>query len=503
MCKLLNEIRHVTKMHYNALLIAVICILLWMFAFHEAIVSAARVWWVSEIYSHGYFVLPISGYLVWRKRKELAKVKPNPAYFVLIPLILSALIYIIGVAGNISLFQHAAIFSILPLTIWLVFGTSVAKVILFPLTFIVFSIPFGEEFIPYLQKITADVSVLILRFIDIPVFRNGLYIEIPNGRFIVAEACSGIRFFIGAAVFGAIYAYINYTSRVKQFIFFGVSLIVPIIANIIRVSVIILIGYISDMKYAAGVDHLVYGWIFFAIVIVLLIFVGNIWADDLVESVNKYTATEKSSYRLVPTEFIPVFIVLGIYIILSFWTSVIETNKQNHTIATETTKISIQKIVGEYWQPKFKNASEIEYDEYIVSNNKKIDYYSAFYQYNTQKTELISSANRIYDPNDWTIKKSRPYDIRLNSGEKISAYSCSVIGRNQEYRLILYWYEVGSLYTSNRSFIKLYQAYDAILAKPGSGRVVIYSMKHHEDDLLDMKNILINFIKINHKTKRM
>ncbi len=498
MRELIEEIKFITKSHINALIIALSCLVLWMVVFHEAISSAVRVWWVSEIYSHGFFILPITAYLIWCKRYDLAQNSIKPSYLALIPLIFSALIYILGVAGDISLFQHAAIFSILPLTIWLIFGTATAKVILFPLSFILFSIPFGEEFIPLLQKITADISVWMLRLIDIPVYRNGLYLEIPNGKFVVAEACSGVRFFVGSAVFGAIYAYVSYRSRTKQYIFFGIALIVPIIANSIRVSAIILIGYFSDMKYATGVDHLVYGWIFFAIVIILLVIIGNIWVDKITKREEKHIVKKGYASWSFSNAVLSLAITLGLYLTLFVWSSVIDSKKQNYMKIAANTGTEIQKIQDEYWKPKYEGASKTVYAEYRVSNDQIIDYYSAYYYYNTPKTELISSANRIYDPDNWTLKSSNQFDIKLATGENVDALLYSLVGSNQEYRLILFWYEVGSFRTSRKALVKLYQSYDALFTKPGSGRIVIYSLKYSEENYKKSIENLFEFVK-NHK----
>ena len=493
MYKLLTELSRIEKMHRHAFWVTGSSIIFWFVIFHDSIISAAKVWWVSDIYSHGFFILPIAAYLAWRKRYYIAEIRPKPAYIAIIPLLFDVLIYIIGVAGNIKLFQHAAAFSILPLTIWFVFGTKIAKIILFPLLFILFSIPFGEEFIPLLQKITADNSVWLLRILDIPVFRNGLYIEIPNGKFVVAEACSGVRFFVGAVVFGAIYAYISYTSRLKQFVFFAFAFIVPIIANSIRVSVIILIGYLSDMKYATGVDHLVYGWIFFAIVIALLVIIGNIWADETIAQERVTLSNTAGQYHVNRNIYIPFLVTIGIYLIMYFWTDTIDDNMQKNLRLIERVEPIVQGSQDKYWKPINSGASKIIYGNHKISNEKTVDCYSAFYPYNTPVTELISSENRLYDPDDWTLKSSKTINIKLKTQEHIDATLLSLVGSNQEYRYILYWYEVGSFKTSSKVMAKLFQSLSTIIGNPGSGRIVIYSSKYTEEDKESTRDRLIAF----------
>ena len=126
--------------------ILILCIIsLWSIIFHQAIMSAAEIWWLSEIYTHGFFIIPISIYLIWSKRSQLSHQPVRPSCLPIPIIIFSSLIYIIGYAGDIKLFQHVGAFSILPLTIWLVLGNDLSKIILFPLAFILFSIPISAE----------------------------------------------------------------------------------------------------------------------------------------------------------------------------------------------------------------------------------------------------------------------------------------------------------------------------------------------------------------------
>ena len=147
-----------------------------------------------------FFIVPGAIYLIYLKRYTLFEqpIKTTPlAFIVIVP---AVALYIVGIAGDIQLFLHTATFTLLPAIIWLMVGTRAAKTILFPLVFMLFSIPVGEQLIPYLQVIAANGSVALLRLTGVPLFRSGLYIEIPQGRFLVAEACSGVSFFIASFV---------------------------------------------------------------------------------------------------------------------------------------------------------------------------------------------------------------------------------------------------------------------------------------------------------------
>src|SRR4029079_4205078 len=122
---------------------------------------------------------------------------------------------------------------------------------------------------------TADFTVTALRLSGIPVFRVGTFFTIPSGQWSVVEGCSGLRYLIASITVGALFAYLSYQKPWKRILFVVLSVIVPIIANGMRAYMIVMIAHLSDMKLALGIDHLIYGWLFFGIVMLLLFWSGS------------------------------------------------------------------------------------------------------------------------------------------------------------------------------------------------------------------------------------
>jgi exosortase A len=148
---------------------------------------------------------------------------------------------------------------------------------------LLFAVPFGEFLLPPLMEQTADFTVFALRATGIPVYREGLYFTIPSGNWSVVEACSGLRYLIASITLGFLYAYLTYHSIRRRAIFVVVSVIVPIVANWLRAYMIVMIGHLSSMKLAVGVDHLIYGWLFFGLVMLILFWVGSFWREDFAQ----------------------------------------------------------------------------------------------------------------------------------------------------------------------------------------------------------------------------
>ena len=246
-------------------------IALWAVLFFDAIASMVGIWAGSNVFTHGFFIVPLALYFAYQDRWALAGQTLQPAWYMVPLLAVWLFVWGLGEAGDIQLFQHFALTSVVPLVVFMAFGRKAFQKHWFPLTFIFFCIPFGEELVPFLQSVTASNAVTMLRWTGVPVLSDGLYITIPEGKFVVAEACSGVRFLIATVCLGYYFAYIAYTSLLRRAVFVVAAILAPIAANSLRVYGVIMIGHWSDMKYAVGADHLLYGWFFFVAILFLLL----------------------------------------------------------------------------------------------------------------------------------------------------------------------------------------------------------------------------------------
>ena len=242
----------------------------------SAIVS---IWWRSETFTHGFLVVPIVLWMVWRQRSRLSHLQPRPNAWGLAALILVGFGWLLGDLVAVNALTQLAFVTMLVLLVPAVLGLEVTKALLFPLAFMFFAVPFGDFALPTLMQWTADFTVMALRLSGVPVYREGLQFIIPSGSWSVVEACSGVRYLIASLTVGTLFAYLNYQSTKRRVLFIVVSIIVPVIANWLRAYMIVMLGHLSGNKLATGVDHIIYGWVFFGIVIMLMFVVGARWSE--------------------------------------------------------------------------------------------------------------------------------------------------------------------------------------------------------------------------------
>lgn len=248
--------------------------------FYDTVASMVGIWWRSETFTHGFLIAPISVWLAWRLRYQLEGVPVRPFSPALIGVALAGGGWLLGGLGGVAAAQHLGFVLMLQCAIVAVIGLEAAKVLAFPIGFLLFAVPLGEFLMPVMIDRTADFTAAAVRASGIPLYREGNHFVIPSGNWSVVEACSGVRYLIASIMGGTLFAHLYYRSMSRKLALVAASVAVPVVANWIRAYMIIMIGHLSGNELAVGADHLIYGWVFFGVVITLLFWVASRWAES-------------------------------------------------------------------------------------------------------------------------------------------------------------------------------------------------------------------------------
>lgn len=239
---------------------------------------AAREWsemfhqyWNIDTYNHILLVPPIIAWLVTIRAEVLAKLAPRLWSPALGLVAIALAVWIAGRISGINLLAHAGAVGALQAAVVLVLGPRVSLAIVLPLGFMAFLVPFGDEIIPQLQMITAQIAISLTEWSGIPAEIDGIYIDTPVGLFIVAEACSGVKFLVAMVTLGVLVCFTAFESWKKRSLFMLACIVVPVIANGIRAWGTIYIAQSQGVEFAEGFDHIFYGWVFFAIVVAIIL----------------------------------------------------------------------------------------------------------------------------------------------------------------------------------------------------------------------------------------
>ncbi|HER00309.1 MAG TPA: exosortase/archaeosortase family protein [candidate division Zixibacteria bacterium] len=237
-------------------------------------------WYNDDNYTHGFLILPISLWLIWRKRRELAETPTHRNNFGLVFIIGSLFLLIGGTAGAEYFTTRVSFVAFLFSLSLYMFGWPFTRKIWFAFFFMLFMIP-----IPYviyysltfpMQLFASKISTNILNLIDLPLIRQGNIIHIPNYSMEVAEACSGIRSLFSLLALGALYAYFTQPNKVKAVILFLSTIPIAIAGNVFRITVTALGAHLISTEFAEGPLHEISGMIVFVFSLILLMIFGAI-----------------------------------------------------------------------------------------------------------------------------------------------------------------------------------------------------------------------------------
>jgi exosortase A len=419
-----------------------------------------RVWRSSATYNHCYLIIPIALYFFYRSKAT--QVSSAPAVFwlwlPLLALLGLQLLWLFGYAADIALFTHLAAVMTLQALLWLALGNRNAKQHRFAIFYLIFLVPFGEELSPFLQNITADHTVVLLQAVSIPVFRDGLYLSTPVGLFEVAEACSGLRFLIAALAISVLFAYLHYNQIWKQLIFVCAMAVLSVLANGVRAFMLVFIGEKSAMQYGFGEDHFVYGWLFFGLVLMTGFWLGARFADPL-QPLQRSTAQQ---FQLQSPSMLLMAAVTALLLTLSYRMSlhVITPPQQAATIDFA---FSHHTADNSHWGIQFVNSLASGH----VQDSDGVEYFVARYGNKQQNGELINWQNMLFSKQLWQVQQrtSFPHYDVLQLKTLLN-----------EYRTVLYWYQVGEHKTASGIKSKVLQALNYLADDSSSAFVFAVSV---------------------------
>lgn len=236
--------------------------------FLRDVADMVAIWWTSSSYGHCLFIPVLIGWLVHQRRAVLAGTEPRGWAPGLLWLAGGALCWLLGDAASLGVIRHGGVILMMQGAVAALLGPAVVRALLFPLFYAFFMIPVGSELEPQLQLITARIAVQLLHIFAVPAHIEGIFITTPTGYFKVAEACSGAKFLIAMTAYGVLVCNVCFRSWVRRGLFLAGALLACLLANGVRAFGTIYVAHLTTIDAAVGFDHIVYGWVFFAVVMI-------------------------------------------------------------------------------------------------------------------------------------------------------------------------------------------------------------------------------------------
>jgi exosortase A len=396
--------------HLRLLALAWVAILL---LFRHDVADIVAIWWNSSTFNHCLIIVPILVWLVVQRKEQLAALTPHGYWPAVICIAAGALAWLMGDAAGVSLMRHAALIMILQGSVAAILGFNVLRGLLFPLFYMVFLVPFGEELVPILQTVTAKMCMVMLGWAGIPAQIDGIFITTPGGYFKVAEACAGVMFLIAMVAYGALVANLCFARWSRRITFLAVCVIVPILANGIRAFGTIYIAEHVGVGFAAGFDHIFYGWIFFAIVIAIVMALGWRFFDKKADAIAFDPAALQAAARNRIGHVAVTALTIGLAAMPVLWSAMVEA-----TPSAIPAQIAAPVVNGwqaaasnpeKKWKPHFAGASLYRVIRYRNAAGQTIDVAIVVYDRQAEGREIVGYGNGAIDPiNKWVWVADMP-----------------------------------------------------------------------------------------------
>ncbi len=447
--------------------------------------SMAEVWERSETFAHGYIIFPISIWLIWRRWDVLSQIQPRSDLRGLILLALAGMGWLLADAGSVNVVAQYAYIAMLIAVVWTLLGVQFVWAAFFPLMFLFFAVPMGEFLIQPLMGVTADFTVAMLQATGIPVYREGTFFSIPSGDWSVVEGCSGLRYLIASITLGVLYAYLTFRSWKRRLLFSIAAMIVPVFANSGRAYMIVMIAHLSDMKLALGVDHYIYGWVFFGIVMLLLFWIGSFWReDDQPESELASSVSARGDRRLRPI--LPVTIM--VLLIAGLWPAYARWLSARPLPAMPALQVEAQDgwqpaEAFTTWVPHWIGADRQMRQSYTQAGRNvllELNYYVA----QRQDAELVNSQNFMIRQKDpvWSNVGEAIVTVQIN-GLSQQVRQARLRGSNGQRLLAWQWNLINQRPLVNDHLAKLVLAWDRVRMKRDDGLSVLIATPYEEVEM--------------------
>lgn len=238
--------------------------------------------WSRDIGAHGPIVLATGLWLVWRQLPAMMETaRQGNLAITTIGVLASLPIYVFGRAYDIISMEAAGLYGFAMSLMHDRFGVRTLARNWFPLLYLALLLPLPgwviDQFTAPLKLLVSVLSFGIVEPMGIPIVRQGVTMTAGPYQLLVEDACSGMNSLIGLIAITLFYIYLLRNAGWRYSLFL-LCLIIPvaIVANVLRIVILILLTYNFGDAVGQGFLHVTAGLFLFAVALVLMFAIDNV-----------------------------------------------------------------------------------------------------------------------------------------------------------------------------------------------------------------------------------
>ncbi|MEJ2681704.1 MAG: archaeosortase/exosortase family protein [Gammaproteobacteria bacterium] len=214
--------------------------------------------------AHGFPALLAYLFVLTREPFEHKRLTFYEKMFSTAALMALSALYVLAELVNIDLLTYLSLLAALPCLIARLYGCSNALRFWHLHVFFLLPLPLWDSLLEPLVNVASFVSSAFMGLFDLPILIEGNSITTPAGRILIAEGCSGIRYFLVSLIISYLLSILNGYNGWRLITTVVLGAFLGLIANWVRIILLIFVGYFSKMQSSLMSDHESFGWIVFA-----------------------------------------------------------------------------------------------------------------------------------------------------------------------------------------------------------------------------------------------
>lgn len=476
------------------LVLVVFALLVAAYAGRDSLGYLFGMWFGSEEYSHAPLIPLICVYLVWQRRKELARIPTTGSWVGFGVASAGSGLILLGRLATLQVLEQYGLLILLYGLLLALIGAKAFRLVLVPLLLLFFVIPLPQfllqNFSAALQLISSRLGVAVIRFCGISVFVEGNVIDLGTYQLQVAEACSGLRYLFPLMTIGLIVAYLYRDAMWKRVLLFLSSIPITVLMNSFRVG---MIGVLVDRwgtSMAEGFIHQFEGWVVFMISLGVLLIEMRVlsalgghrrsWRDyfSLETSAVPAVGPAPSALqgRILPYPLLASVAAVGLVVVTIVLMPVrFQNAPQRQSFANFPLRIANWTGKQDALDPRYLDTLKL--DDYLLADytrpgHQSINFYVAWY--NSQVAgEAVHSPRSCLPGGGWQVSEFGQRDL---SPLQVVGHPLRVNRAVTEYGLqrqvVYYWFQQRGRVITNEYLVKWYLFIDSLRLHRADGALV-------------------------------
>jgi exosortase len=249
--------------------------------FSKSLAALISYAWSEDSSSHILLIPIISFYFGWLARKRIFASSRSSVLPGLAMTLSGAILFFVSGSEHLHLRgnEPLSLSALSTVIVWtgaflFCYGSRALRAAMFPFLFLFLMIPIPEpvlnRIIHVLQQGSTEVTCLIFKAVQVPVFRQGFVLSVPGVTIEVAKECSSIRSSIALLITCILAAHLYLRTSWKALFFVLLSLPMSVVKNGIRIVTLTLLSLYVNPDFLRGNLHRDGGFVFFLLALLML-----------------------------------------------------------------------------------------------------------------------------------------------------------------------------------------------------------------------------------------